>query len=222
MHHVNFGEIPPFVRIKSVYMLQFWPAIARYLLSLLKQFSGNFINSLNLHLHASADWYNLLGHLSTDSAKSFEAFGEYFASSMEFLPCIRGIFEIFEQCLPQLTFYLNGRPHQQLDSLPLIASTLELPSVQASENVHFLVPDPDNRYYLWALKHSYQDQVNVISDWLHRPYVSNSNSTPPVEHIRSLTIGSTERKHWLTCIYRNNTIEQWIEDLKKVSFLSKF
>ena len=223
MHYVNFGEIPPFVRIKSVYMLQFWPAIARHL-SLLEQFSGNFINSLNLHLHASDDWYKLLGHLSTDSAKSSEAFGEYFASSMEFLPCICEIFEIFKQCLPQLIFHVNGtsnhKSNQQVDLLPLISSILELPSVQSSENVHILFPD--NGYCRWAdFEYAYDDQVHIISDWLHRPYVSGSNSTPPVEHIRSLTIGSTERKHWLTGISRNN-IEQLIEVLKKVSFLSKF
>ena len=50
------------------------------------------------------------------------------------------MFEIFEQCLPQFTFCLDSYKRQQIDTLPLIAIAfvLELSSVQATENVHFL------------------------------------------------------------------------------------
>ena len=106
MSTVDFGEIPPFVHIKSVYIRQFWPSIStisRHLLPLFKQFSDNFTNSLMLRLNASID----------------SDFIECFANSMEFLSCLRGMLEleIFEQCLPQLTFCVNCRYYQQLDSL---------------------------------------------------------------------------------------------------------
>ena len=56
MPSVDFGRaIPSFVRIKSVYMRQFWPSIAQHLLPLLKQFSANFTNSPKLHLSTSID-----------------------------------------------------------------------------------------------------------------------------------------------------------------------
>ena len=202
MSTVDFGEIPPFVRIESVYMRQFWPSISRHLLPLLKQFSGNFTNSLMLHLNSSIDL----------------DFIESFATSMEFLSCLRVLLEIFEQCLPQLTFCVNFRYYQQLDSLSLIASTLELSSVQASEKVHFLFP-AFGEGYRNNNQHAFQNQVKVISDWLHRPYVKGGNHRS--EYIRSLAIGSTEIEHRLMLISRSS-IEQLIENLKVVSFLSKF
>ena len=201
MSTVDFGAVPPFVRIKSVYMHQFWPSIAQSLLPLLKQFSGNFFTSPKFYLNA----------LITDNVKSF---AELFASSLDFVSCLRGMLEIFERCSPQFTFCVNGRCFQRMNSRPLIASTLELPSVQASDNVHFLFPAVifvENLGGQYALK--------VISDWLHRPYVRGS--TPSIEYVRSLTIGSTKREHRLVSISRNS-IEQLIEDLKVVSFSSKF
>ena len=209
MPNVDFGPIPPFVHIKSVYMRQFWPQIIR-LLPLLRQFSGNFTNSLMLHLNTSIDWYNLRGHSFTgsDIGRSYDVF-------LEFVSCLRIMLEIFEQCLPLLTFCVN---YQQMDILSLIASTLELSSVQESEKVHFLFPAFGGGYRN-NNQHSFQNQVKVISDWLHRPYVKGGNNRS--EYIRSLAIGSTEIEHRLMLISRSS-IEQLIEDLKVVSFLSKF
>ena len=198
MHSVDFGAIPSFVRIKSVYMHQFWPSIAQSLLPLLKQFSGNFINSLKFHLNASI------------ADNDVKLFGEFFANSMDFVLCFLGMLKIFERCSPQFTFCVNGRSFQRMDSRPLIASTLELPSVQASDNVHFLFPA-----VVFVENLGGQHALKVISDWLHRPYVRGSS--PSIEYVRSLTIGSTKREHRLVSISRNS-IEQLIEDLKVVSF----
>ena len=202
MHSVDFGAIPSFVRIKSVYMHQFWPSIAQHLLPLLKQFSGNFFTSPKFYLNATI----------TDNVKSF---AEIFASPMDFVSCLRKMLEIFERYSPQFTFCMHGRSFHRMGSLPLTASTLELPSVQASDNVCFLFPD--NAYGTWNILHSNQNQVKVISDWLHRPYVRASASTSPIEYVRSLEIRSIERGHRLMIISRNS-IEQLIEDLKVVSF----
>ena len=219
MSTVDFGEIPPFVRIKSVYMRQFWTSISRHLLPMLKQFSGNFISSLNVRLNASIDWYNKLpGHSFNDRDFFPINYDEFFASPMEFVSCLREILEIFEQCLPQFTFCVNDPYYQEMDSLSLIASTLGLSSVQVSDNVRFLFPALSEYYYHRDNQHSFQNQVKVISDWLHRPYMRSSSNTPSFECIRSLTIGSTERGLRLMSISRNN-IEQLIEDLKLVSFL---
>ena len=213
MSNVDFGLIPPFVRIKSVDMPQFWPAIVQHLLPLLKQFSGNFTNSPMLQLNASIEWSNFPVRSFTDS-DSNQSFDEF----PKLLSCLRIMFEIFEQCSPQFTFYVNARNYRQLDSMPLIASTLELPSVQVSENVHFYFP-AINRYvyYSWD---SMQYQVKTISDWLHRPYVGGGTiSTPRVDYIRSLTIGSTEHRDMSFSRYR---IGQLFEDLKVVSFYPNF
>ena len=192
-------------------MRQFWPSISQHLLPLLKQFSGNYDKSLKFHLNGSIDFNRYLsGHSLTDNDKSFD---EFFASPVEFVSCLRGMLGIFEQCSPQFTFCVNSRTRQQKETLPLIASTLELPSVQASENVHFLFP----AIYNWNNQH--QNHVKVISDWIHRTYVIAS--TPPVEYIRSITIGSAEKDHRLISISEND-VKQLIEDLKLVSFLFKF
>ena len=109
---------------------------------------------------------------------------------------------------------MNGPQRQHITfTLPLIAATLELPSVQASDYVHFLLQN--NGYCSWVLQHSIQNQVKVISDWLHRPYVSGGNHRSV--YIRSLTIGSTEREHMQRSISENN-VRQLIDDLKRVSF----
>ena len=187
MPNMDFREIPSFVCIKSVYMRQIWPQIIR-LLPLLKQFSGNFSNSLKFHLNA------LIG-FDYDNFNCSKSFDEFFKSSAEFAWCLRRMLEIFERCSPQFTFCVNGPQRQHITfTLPLIAATLELPSVQASDNVHLLLPN--NGYYgycSWVLQLSIQNQVKVISDWLHRPYVSGGNHRS--EYIRSLT--STEREHML-------------------------
>ena len=207
---MDFGEIPPFVCIKSVYIRQFWPQIIR-LLPLLKQFSGNFITSLKFHLNAS------IGDCTFGS-------GELFASPMEFVSCLRGMLELFELCSPQFTFCVNRRQPQQKDTLTLIASTLELSSVQTSENVHFLLPAIDENCS-WNQPYSYQNlskeisDLKVISEWLHQPY--ERGSTPPIEYVRSLTIRSTEREHRLISISEDDVV-QLIDDLKAVSFLFLF
>ena len=215
MPTVDFGTIPSFLRIKSVYMRQFWPQIIQ-LLPLLKQFSDNYDNSLNFHLNGSFVFnYHLFGHILQEYENSF---GKFFKSEAEFVSCLRGMLQIFERCPSQFTFCMNSRSRKQMGTLPLIASTLELPSVQASENVHFIFPNTD--YCPRHIQYSYTNQVKVISDWLHRSYVHGGTGTPPVEYIRSLTIGSTEREHMLMTVLRDN-IEQLIEDLKVVSFLFK-
>ena len=209
--NVDFGEIPPFVCIKSVYIRQFWPQIIR-LLPLLKQFSGNFINSLKAHLNASIGLDCTFGS------------GELFASPMEFASCLRKMLEIFELCSPQFTFCVNGHQRKQKDTLTLIASTLELSSVQTSENVHFLLP-AINENCSWNIPYSYKNlskeisDLKVISEWLHQPY--ERGSTPPIEYVRSLTIRSTEREHRLISISEDDVV-QLIDDLKLVSFLFKF
>ena len=196
-------------------MRQFWPSIAQHLLPLLKQFSSNFINSPKFRLDASIYLYTLLSF--TDDNDKF------FATQTEFVSCLRVMLGIFEQCSPQLNFCLKIRHNQNMESLPLIASTLELPSVQASKNVHFLLPADFYMpsiygYYTGNYQHSRQEQVKAIPDWLHRPCVSSSTvRTPQVEYTRSLTIGSTEREHRLKSISRID-IEPLIEDLKVVSF----
>ena len=190
-------------------MRQFWPSIAQHLLPLLKQFSGNFINSLKFHLNASI------------ADNDVKLFGEFFANSMDFVLCFLGMLKIFERCSPQFTFRVNNQSFQRMNSLPLIASTLELSSIQASENVCFIFPAVV--FVETLLQYSNQNllkvDLKVISDWLHRPYMRGS--TPTVEYIRSLTIGSKEREHRLTSIPQNN-IEQLIEDLKVVRYLCKF
>ena len=229
MSYVNFGEIPPFVCIKSVYIRQFRPAIAQHLFPLLEQFSGNYIDALKFHLDASIDLHEhgKFLHSFRDNDRSLD---ELFSNRMEFVSCLRKMLEIFKQCSPQFTFCVNERNHQQIDSLPLIGFILELSSVQASENVHFLfpahfvMPSMFNGYcsWTWNNQHSYQNRMKVISDWLHRPYVSSSTVIPPrVEYIRSLTIGSSERGHRITSISCDDVLKL-IDDLKVASFLFKF
>ena len=206
MSYVNFGAIPPFVCIKSVYMSQFMPWIVQPLLPLLKQFSGNFITSPKFHLNSS---------IGLDSNfYSLKSADESFKGEAEFVSCLHGTFEIFEQCLPPLTFCVNSP--KQIDILALIASALELLSVQVSEKVHFLLPA--HIFISLFVPYVFQkNKVKVISDWLHRPYVRGG--TPPTEYIciRSLTIGSTQREDGPMKSSQNN-IEQLIEDLKEVSF----
>ena len=213
MSYVNFGKIPPFVCIKSVHVRQFWPAIAQHLFPLLKQFSGNYIDALKFHLDASID----LHHLAVHSQGYDRSFDELFASQMEFVSCLRKMLEIFEQCSSQLNFCLYVKSFR-MDSLSLITSTLELSSVQASENVHFILPALGG-YYFRNNQHSFQNQVKVISDWLHRPYGSGGNHRS--KYIRTLTIGSIQRGHRLTSISEDNVV-QLIDDLKVASFLFKF
>ena len=210
MPSVDFEPIPSFVRIKSVYMRQFWPSIAQHLLPLIKQFSGNFINSLNVRLNASIGLdYNLFGG-------TFRSFGELFASPVGLMSCLHVMLGVFEQCSPQFTFCLDiNDEYQRIDTLPLIASILELPLVEASDNVHFLIPtiilrrhyNDDNDAY--RVKQS--RLFDVISDWLHRPYVSG---TPPVGHMRSLEIGSAKNGQRLSISEDN--VEQLIDHLKVV------
>ena len=206
---VDFGEIPPFVCIKSVYMHQFWPSIAQYLLPLLKQFSGNFINSPEFHLIASIgfDYY-----LSGEPFKS----DKFFSSPEEFVSSLRGILEIFKRCSPHFTFFVNSRQHHQMDTLLLIASALELPSVQASENVHFFIPTFPTIRGFCSTQQSHQNLFKIISDWLH---LDRHNGNPPVKQTtRSLTIGSAERDNMLTIT--PICVQQLIDILKVVRFFT--
>ena len=203
MPSVDFGAIPPFVRIESVFMRQFWPSIAQHLLPLLKQFSGNFIDSLNLHLNGSigTDYYYYL-----NCSKSFD---ESFKSEAEFVSCLPGMLEIFEQCLPRLTFCVNSP--QLIDTMFLIASTLELHSVQASDNVNLLIPTVRG---FCSTDYPYQNKIKVISNWMHRQHVSGKPSAKPTIS-RSLTIGSIEGDNM--SIISANCVRQLIEILKLVS-----
>ena len=123
------------------------------------EFSGNFVNSPKFHLNAS------ICLLSDCNRGSFKSFGELFATPLEFVWCLRRMLEIFEQCSPQFTFCVNGPQPQHISfTLPLIAATLKIPSVQASYNVHLLSPNNgDYEYCSWVLQHSFQNQVKVIS-----------------------------------------------------------
>ena len=187
-------------------MRQFWPQIIR-LLPFLRQFSGNFINSLNVRLNGSigSDYYNI------NSSKSFD---EPFKSSAEFVSCLRGMLKIFKQCLPRLTFCVNSP--QPIEAMILIASTLELHSVETSENVNFLIPtirgfcSPD---------YPYENQVKVISNWMHRQQVSGKPPAKPTVS-RSLTIGSIEGDNM--SIISANCVQQLIDILKLVSLYLNF
>ena len=216
MPSVDFGiAIPPFVRIKSVYMRQFWPSISQHLLPLLKQFYGNFMNSLNFRLDGTIRFDNGLFGKSTCSGILFQ--DDLFAGQNEFMFCLCEMLEIFGQCSPQFTFCMNGRTHQQMDTLPLIASALELPSVQASNNVHFLIPI-NNAFFSTQL--SYQNLFKAICDWLHldRHY---DNGKPPVKQTtnRSLTIGSAD-SFYMLFLDSIDCIEQLIDIVKVASFFT--
>ena len=166
-----------------------------------------------LHINASIECdYDLPDHSRTDSDSN-----ESFDDLSEFLSCLRVmLWTYFEECSPQLTFCVDGL-YQEMNTLLPIAYTLELPFVQACKNVCFVLPKI-NGYAIHSYKLTrglpYQNHEKVISDWLHRPYVSGS--TPRVEDIRSLTIGSTEHRFM---IISHIKIIDLTEDLKEVSLI---